>query len=299
MSVNAEAPSSELGTSNENDQPTTATEANTTAPGGMYLPLLADGASNYEWATALADAGVYILPVKPGTKHPGSRVGDNWQSKSSRDPQTIAMWYAGNSDGIAIDLGRSGLAAIDVDHPDLVPDWLIEALRTAAGPYQSTRPDGGGRGHYLFRQPSGRHIGCRKGGLADMGLDVKADGGVIISQPTVHPEGGEYRWVRGGSIPVLPAVIAEKLVDVSGDAQSAATDSEVRAFIDSHTSNTKPALLSAWANRFESDTAKLGSRHAAMVSVLTAALEEVRCGYFPASATVDHLRAVFVKAMTA
>ncbi|MDZ7913641.1 MAG: hypothetical protein U5O16_17700 [Rhodococcus sp. (in: high G+C Gram-positive bacteria)] len=45
-------------------------------PGGVNEMTLQDAALAY------AEAGWFILPVKPGTKHPGSVVGNGWPSLS-------------------------------------------------------------------------------------------------------------------------------------------------------------------------------------------------------------------------
>lgn len=118
-----------------------------------YVPELDDDATGLEAAMAYANAGVYVLPVRRGTKDPGSVVGKGWPGKSTRDPETIAALWAATDHGVALDLGRSGLVVIDVDDPTLVPSWLASALVESGAPYQSTRPDTLGRGHYIFRQP--------------------------------------------------------------------------------------------------------------------------------------------------
>ena len=80
-------------------------------------------------ALAYASAGWYVLPVRTGTKHPGSVVGDSWPALSSRDPKTIAGWFAGTSHGIALHCGRSGAVVLDVDDPDNIPDEVAAAIR--------------------------------------------------------------------------------------------------------------------------------------------------------------------------
>ena len=262
----------------------------------MIIPRISEDCDNLTAAALYADAGIYVLPVKPGTKHPGSRVGNRWQDKSSRDPDQIVAWFAGTSDGIAIDIGRSGLLVIDVDNPSLLPEWLWHTMIQSGAPYQQTRPNSSGRGHYVFLMPPGRRIGNGKGGLAGMGLDVRGAGGVIIAAPTVHPDGGEYKWLTPGEIPALPDDIAEKLSDTE-QPESAATDDEVSEFIATTTGSDNPRLLSTWSRKFQSETARLDSRHDAMVSVLTAALEEAKAGYFPARDAVDILRELFVSAV--
>jgi hypothetical protein len=150
-------------------------------------------------ALKYAAGGIYLLPVaredpkNPG-KNPGSVVGNGWQAKSSRDPKQIAAWFSGTDHGIALHCGRSGLVVFDVDHLDKVPPVLAKYLSTA--PYQSTRPDTPGRGHYIFRQPPGRMIGNSGGRLGGAWGEVRGLNGVIIAAPSWHPEGGEYRWER-------------------------------------------------------------------------------------------------------
>jgi hypothetical protein len=257
----------------------------------------ADG-GNLAAGFTYADAGLYIMPVEPGTKHPGSRVGRRWQDKSSRDHDCIAAWFAGSDDGIAIDLGRSGLVVLDIDHPELLPPWLQNGLGLWGAPYQSTRPDSPGRGHYVFRQPPGRRIGCSKGLLTGMGLDVKGDGGVIITQPTQHPEGGEYRWVTSGDIPELLLPLVEMLSETTTDRESAATDAEVAAFLAAHTGSERPRLFNTWPPKFAGALVRLDSRHIEMARILPAVAEESKAGYYPARQAFNKLRAAFVEAKT-
>jgi len=147
-------------------------------------------------ALAYTGAGWYVLPTDPAIdiKNPGSVVGKHWQDKSSRDPKQIAAWFAGTDYGIALHCGRSGVVVFDVDNPDKLPDVLRRHLATA--PFQSTRPDVPGRGHYVFLQPPGRTIGNRPGRLGAAWGEVRGLNGVIIAAPTPHPEGGLYRWER-------------------------------------------------------------------------------------------------------
>lgn len=262
----------------------------------VSIPKLSADSDNLAAAATYAASGLYVLPVKPGTKHPGSRVGMRWQDKSSRDPEQIVAWWAGTSDGIAIDIGRSGLIVIDVDRPDMLPEWLWRSMIQSGAPYQQTRPNSSGRGHYVFLMPKGRRIGNGKGELTGMGLDIRGAGGVIIVSPTVHPDGGEYKWLTSGEIPEMPDDIAGKLRDTT-EHDSAASDTEVMAFIDSNVGKSNPRLLATWTAKFKTEAAKLNSRHDAMVSVLTAALEEAKAGFFPARDAIDILREQFVTSM--
>jgi Bifunctional DNA primase/polymerase, N-terminal len=162
----------------------------------LYIPVLADDVDNMTAGLDYADGGMYLVPVARGSKNPGSIVGRNWQSKSSRDPEQIAAWYAGTDHGIALHLGRSGLLCFDGDDPEKVPPVLAKALAIAQPPVQRSRRDGDPRrGHFVFRMPAGRSIGNSGGKLGDAWGDVRGRNGVIIAAPSEHAkaaDGGFY-----------------------------------------------------------------------------------------------------------
>ena len=160
----------------------------------LSIPELSDDVDNLGAALLYAGCGWYVLPVLRGTKDPGSVVRKGWQRKSSRDPKVIAAWFSGTDYGIALHCGRSGAIVFDVDRPDKLPDVLRRHLATA--PFQSTRPDVPGRGHYVFRQPPGRTIGNSNGRLGGAWGEVRGTNGVVIAEPTEHPDGGRYHWER-------------------------------------------------------------------------------------------------------
>ena len=256
----------------------------------MAVPELPDDAGNLEAAQAYADAGWYVLPVKRGTKHPGSVVGNGWQSRSSRDPQQIAAWFAGTDHGIALHCGRSGAVVFDVDDPDKVPEALRRHLDTA--PYQSTRLDEPGRGHYVFATPPGRTLGNGTGKLGGAWGEVRGLNGVIVVEPTTHPDGGEYRWERTGPVPVLPAELADQLPEAS-PAEGAASDATVRAFLEQHSTGDRPELLDAVVTKLENKIAAGESRHNSTCAVLAWAMTEAAAGLYPARAAVERIWPVF------
>src|SRR5690606_23615182 len=61
----------------------TATETTTIA-----IPDVTD-LDTHGAALAYAKSGIYVVPTRAGTKNPGSRVGNAWQSKGTRDQLTI------------------------------------------------------------------------------------------------------------------------------------------------------------------------------------------------------------------
>lgn len=267
-----------------------------TVPSAMFVPEVAE-LDTCAAALAYAQSGIYVGPCNAGTKHPGSLLGDGWPAKTSRDPKTIISWFAGTSRDTAlfIHCGRSGVVAFDVDHPDEVPDVLRSAV--AAAPYQATRPEVPGRGHYLFRVPPGRLLGNSTGQLGKGWGEVRGNNGVIVVAPSHHPA-GEYRWIRTGPIPMLPDVLAELLPD-GAPGEDAATDEEVAAFCARHDTGPRAELVGKLAQQFTEDLSVGASRHDTMVTVACWAARNARAGAYPARLAFDTLEAQFVAAMSA
>jgi hypothetical protein len=250
-------------------------------------------------ALAYAAAGWYVLPVRTDTKHPGSVVGAGWPSLSSRDPKTIAGWFAGADHGIALHCGRSGAVVLDVDEFENIPDEIVTAIETTGCPYQSTRTDQPGRGHYLLANETGRRIGNGLGKLASSKKwgEVRGANGVIIVAPSHHPDGGKYHWQRTGDVPPIPDYLAEALPD-STNPENTATDAEIEKFFASHTETTKPEALTGLAKAL---TAKLASGHSCHMStlgVLTDAMAEAAAGYYDARTATRTLYPIYRDVIT-
>ncbi|MDC8981245.1 bifunctional DNA primase/polymerase [Mycobacterium marinum] len=262
----------------------------------IFIPEITDEMDCLTAAFAYAAAGWYVLPVKDGTKHPGSVVGKAWPALSSRDPKTITAWFAGTNHGIALHAGRSGAVIIDVDDPNMVPDILARHLD--AGPHQSSRPHQPRRGHYPFLMPEGRALGNGLGGLSTTPKwgEIRGANGIIIAAPSLHPEGGEYRWIRAGVVPALPGDIAALLPEGT-DAADAASDAAVASFLAKHTTANRPEVLQGWVAALRNKIEGGESCHMSAVSTVTGAMKEARVGYFPATEAVEALKAIFVSAV--
>ena len=260
----------------------------------LVIPDLDPDGDTLTAALAYATAGWYVLPVRRGTKDPGSVVGKKWHAKSSRHPRQITAWFAGTDHDIALHCGRSGAVVFDADAPDKLPDVLRRHL--VAAPFQSTRPDVAGRGHYVFTQPPRRTLGNSTGRLGGGWGEIRGHNGVIIVSPSHHADGGRYRWESTGAVPVLPAEIAAQLDDAS-PAEDAVTDGAVAAFIADYRRSTRPAILHGWTSALHRHFQAGDSRHTSTVSVVTGAMKEARAGFFAAQEAIDALQPMFIDAV--
>jgi hypothetical protein len=251
-------------------------------------------------ALAYARAGWYVLPVDQATKHAGSVLGKGWPAKSSRDPETLIAWFAGTDLALALHVGRSGAVCFDVDRPTELPDLLRAALLTVPPPYQSTREHDPERGHYLYAVPDGRSLGNSNGQLGKAWGEVRGKNGIVVVAPSIHEkheQGGRYEWARGGMLPMLPEVLAEQLPD-AGDSSDAATDREVLAFLNAHTGNARPELLSGVLKRWDAAVQAGESRHGATLTAAAWAMREAAAGLYPAIEAAQKLRTYFTMVMS-
>lgn len=249
-------------------------------------------------ALAYAEAGWYVLPVKQGTKHPGSVVGDGWPSMSSKDPKQLAAWFIATDYGIALHCGRSGAVVLDVDEPANVPDEVLLVMESD-GPHQSTRKDQPSRGHYLLANETGRRIGNGLGELATTPKwgEVRGANGVIIAAPSVHPDGGCYQWERTGKVPPIPDYLAQALPK-SSTPEDTATDNQVEAFLDAHTQSDRPQALTGLVNTLTTKLAGGHSCHMSTLGILTDAMAEAAAGQYPARQARDALRPIYFQTAT-
>nr|WP_255429677.1 bifunctional DNA primase/polymerase [Streptomonospora sp. PA3] len=265
----------------------------------MHIPDIDPDRGTIAAALDYADAGWYVLPVDPGTKHPGSVLGKGWPAKSSRDRDTITDWFVFGGYALALHVGRSGAVVFDVDRPEAVPPELAQAAADLAPPFQSTREHTPNRGHYVFAEPAGRTLGNGAGSLGRDWGEVRGKNGIIVVSPSEHEraaEGGRYEWVTTGPVPELPAALAAALPDASQSAD-AATDTAVRAFLDEHTRADRPSLITPIVQRFTADVAAARSRHESMLLPAANAMREARAGLYSAHAAATALQNAFTAAL--
>ena len=183
-----------------------------------------------------------------------------------------------------------------MDNPANIHPKLQQSIAECEPPYQSTRPDQPGRGHYLFQQPPGRDLGNSLGRLANGWGEARGRNGVIIVAPSEHGEGGCYQWLRTGPVPVLPDYVAELLPDAL-DAEEAATDAQVTAFLAEHRDSGRPELLdihlAAWHKKITAGE----SRHGTVMGHIAGAMKEAKAGLIDAEYAAASFETIFVPAI--
>lgn len=190
------------------------------------------------------------------------------------------------------------VVGVDVDAYNGGTDSLAQ-LEADLGPLPPTVMSHNGRGDgsgiRLYRVPRGSTFRTDPAAGIDM---VQWFHRYVIAAPSTHPSGRVYAWhdiaadepvdypPEVGELPELPWRWVEKLAAAKGKkATSAATAAEVRAFLDEHTANRRPAALKA-VRQFLDDAT---SGHDTAVTAACWLFREAAAGWYPASTALDLL----------
>lgn len=138
-----------------------------------------------------------VFPCKPGEKRPACEHG--CKDATTDETQIREWWTRWPSANIGVATGApSGLFVLDVDG-----EAGFDALAELAGEIPATltqvTPSGGA--HFLFTRPTELGNSARKLGA---NLDTRGDGGYIVVAPSVHPNGGKYRWANRNPVEPPP-----------------------------------------------------------------------------------------------
>lgn len=92
---------------------------------------------------------------------------------------------------------RSGVFVLDVDAGHGGLESLGELEKTYGKlPETPTVQTGGGGRHYFFRHPQSVEIhNVQNSGKIAKGIDIRGDGGYVVTAPSIHPNGNKYVWI--------------------------------------------------------------------------------------------------------
>jgi len=153
-------------------------------------------------ALAYLSRGWSVIPLAPGKKHPLIRWAPYQQRRA--EEREVRLWFGRWPDAnIGIVTGLvSGLLVLDID-PQNGGGEALAALEARHGPLPATveASTGGGGRHLYFRHPGPETH--NKVGMAP-GIDLRADGGLVVAPPSLHPSGRHYVWVAGRDPDAIP-----------------------------------------------------------------------------------------------
>jgi len=166
-----------------------------------------------EYAVAYAGLGFAVLPINrvhngkcscqsskcksPG-KHPVARLVPRGFKDASADISEVQAWFAEHDYNIGMATGKqSGIVVVDVDGQDGLDS--LETLKSQGISFETAYVTTGRGRHYYFRYPMGDiHIPSSSGQLAP-GIDIRAEGGMVVAPPSLHASGIHYHWGSGAT----------------------------------------------------------------------------------------------------
>ncbi len=250
-------------------------------------------------AMKLGSAGIATVATAPGSSRNPSSVDRDWTHASTTNHRELVARYAGTNYGVGIHAGKSNLYVFDVDHPEKLPPVMEEAFKRDNPPFQSTRSNDRDRGHYFYQMPDGLTLGNGTGTLGGAWGEGRGQNGFVALTPSHHEkaaEGGRYRMVRSGPIPMLEGELLAALRTATVNA-NAATDEKVKSFLAEHSADRRPRALAPIIAHYNDAVKRGESRHATMVHCVTWGCREATEGRFPAQRMHDQLRAAHTAAL--
>jgi hypothetical protein len=181
-------------------------------------------------ALALAARGLHVFPCLPRAKLPATPRGC---LDASKDPNMLQHWWGLNPHyNLAIATGTaSGIFVLDIDGADAEAE--LRKLEAEHGPLPSTaesitpRP---GR-HVYFKMPDAPVR--NSAGKVAPGIDVRGDGGYVLSPPSIGPAGRPYCWSVdcAGAIAQAPDWLLEKIAERTNGNGKATPPAEWRELV--------------------------------------------------------------------
>ena len=143
----------------------------------------------------------------PDCKHPGKHplTAHGFLDAVTDIGQITAWWDQWPAANIGIATGtRSGLLVVDID-PRHGGDDSLRDLELQHGRLPETPTVITGAGEHRYLRHPGGYVPSKP--IAP-GIDVKADGGYVVSPPSIHASGRRYAWDAAlglGDLPLAPA----------------------------------------------------------------------------------------------
>ena len=113
---------------------------------------------------------------------------------ASKELKTCTSWFEKDNRNIGIKTGKeTGLLVLVID-PSNDGNRTLDALEEQHGrlPETLVAETGGGGLHYYFNYPKDTNIKSRSNVYP--GIDIKADGGYVVAEPSIHSSGQPYAF---------------------------------------------------------------------------------------------------------
>jgi hypothetical protein len=164
-------------------------------------------------ALGYSGRGFSTVPLKPKSKKPGI-AWEKYQSEKAGE-ETLQKWFGnGVPNNVGIVTGKvSGIAVVDYDSEEAIA-WGKAKGVFGLGPVARTAKGC----HEYFLWVDGAKTWSRR----FPGVDFRAEGGLVVAPPSIHPSGKKYRWVEGRGLDEVPMVPPPEIFLTEGEREASA-----------------------------------------------------------------------------
>jgi len=148
--------------------------------------------NNDRSSSSLSDKEAYLRVLTRICKQPYIK----WSEYKDRKPteDEVNLWFTQNPDAnIGIITGKvSNIIVFDLDSPEAL------AYAEEEGGFPDTVKAQTGKGWHMYMQYP--NFGVNNSVNAELTIDIRSDGGLVVAPPSIHGSGNQYTWEEGYSI---------------------------------------------------------------------------------------------------
>ena len=140
--------------------------------------------------------GIATIPVHYRDKRPAITTWKEYQQKLPSDTE-LTKWFSKSFINVAVLTGWRNLVVIDFDSDTEYEKWALWIAKRSIYRYiRQTLTVRSARGYHIYVTTSQPAQNAKL-----PGIDIKAQGGYVLTPPSVHPSGLQYR-VLSGDLPL-------------------------------------------------------------------------------------------------
>lgn len=194
-----------------------------------------------QWAEFYRSKGFSVIPILYRDKKPAIPSWKEYQHRLPTDEE-LASWFSPSEPrNLAVVTGKvSNIAGVDLDSEKAVE--FAKANNFPLSPLSKT-----GKGyHIIYRYKDGVRNFQKRDDLPD--IDLRGDGGYILVEPSIHPSGHQYQWVKGKGLDDLPFADLPEIILAKSPEDKTPVRKLYKGVPEGQRNDSLARLVGSWAN---------------------------------------------------
>lgn len=193
-----------------------------------------------DWARRYVSKGFSVIPCHFKTKQPAIASWKEFQGRLPTDDELVE-WFNNGNKNIAIVTGAiSGIAVVDLDS-----QRAVEFAKTNNFPASPLSKTSKGY-HIIYKYKDGARNFQKRDDLPD--IDMRGEGGIIVVEPSIHPSGVPYQWVKGKGLDDLPIAKLPEIILAKNTQDKTPLKELYQGVSEGNRNESLARLVGSWAN---------------------------------------------------